>query len=536
MKSNNFLIKSVQKFRYVFKAQSAIPQMKKKLEASNGLIVSRKSKFENKRILLPIIETSHYKFIQLLLIAKALQLRGAKVYVLVCDQSLSICEIRSVQRPGTEICWNCKFNRNKLLPIFGLDTISLRDFITDISDLKAISLVQTIEKDFPSLASCIEDSVIRHYYGNLELDTAKLESIRKKHLITAIKTWVAAERIHSLYDINLVLGYMVAYSEFAPYYFYFKHKNVSFKIISSTQFDGNAQIFNWPELYHSDERFVKYVRARGGISLAKHEQQLLFEFINKRKNGNDPVLTELGIAKKKQGNLSSFGIKIEKTKKNIFLFSNVYWDVGMSDVNSIFSSISEWVFHSIRLLAGHEDVHLYVRCHPAEKLGFVNGQKGIRELILDEFPVLPSNLTIISSDNKVSSYDLYPYIDLGLVYNGTIGLEMLLEGIPIISAGKAPYSFLKSVSNATTISEYDSFISNQASLKKIDKNEVELFAYFYLLKTSIPWTLTEKSYPADLFTPFVFNSVKDLMPDGDVYINHICECLVDETLSPENWN
>lgn len=527
--------KIIDKYTYLYKLGLTISQMREKLNFNELVKVTKHSKFENRRVLLPLIETSHYKFIQLLLIAKSLQLRGAEVYVLVCDQALSICEIRSVQRSDSDVCWNCKINRKKLLPIFGLKTISLSDYINDISDSKAISLIGLIENEFPSFHLCVEDSVIRHYYGNIETDKQRVDQVRLKHQITAIKTWVAASLIYNTLEINLVLGYMIAYSEFAPFYSLCKKKNVPFKIISSTQFDGKAQIFNWPDLYHSDGRFIKYIKTRDGRKLDQNENQLLLDFINKRKNGNDPVLNELGIAKKKDNTLSQFGIEIDKNKKNIFLFSNVFWDIGMSDLNNIFTSITEWVFHSVRLLANKENCHLYIRCHPAEKLSYVNGQKGVMDLILREFPNLPSNVTIISSENKVSSYDLYPYIDLGLIYNGTIGLEMLLEGIPIVAAGKAPYSFLKSVLNPSTIKEFDTFVLSERHENIIDIDEVKLFAYFYFIKTSIPWTLTEKAYPANLLAPFEFDSIENLMPGGNVFLDHICECLVDEELSPENW-
>mgnify|MGYP003326957726 CR=1 FL=1 len=113
---------------------------------------------------------------------------------------------------------------------------------------------------------------------------------------------------------------------------------------------------------------------------------------------------------------------------------------------------------------------------------------------------------------------------------------MLLDGIPLVIAGEAPYSFLNSVSKPNSKEEYDNVLKNKILDVSISKKEVEMFAYFYLLKTSIPWNLTEKSYAADILAPFQFSSVKELTSEGNKYLDHLCNCLVDDNISPENWN
>lgn len=524
-----------EKFKYKLGVNSLVLDFKKKLKFNKK--IAPKSKFKNKRVLLPLIETSHYKSIQLLLIAKALEIRGATVYVLVCDQALSACEIRSVQRDNKDTCWKCKYNRKKLLPHFGLKIISLSELTSDISESYALQQLSRVEDEFPSLHSCVEDSVIRHFYGNVPIDKKLVEPVRKRHLITAIKSWFVSKKLHKNYKINLVLGYMIAYSEFVPYHHYFRDKKIPFKIISSTQFDGKAQLFNWPELHHSNKRFSKFINSRlGNKKLNNNERKELESFLKTRKINKDPVLNELGISKSNDADLSKFGIRIDKSKRNIFLFSNVFWDVGMSDMNSIFPSIPDWVYSSVKIISKLKDSHLYIRCHPAEKLTYINGQKGIKELIRDKFPVLPPNVTIIPSENEVSSYNLFPYIDLALVYNGTIGVELLLDEIPIVISGLAPYSFLDSICKPKNIVEYEKSLKSENLDITISRNEIEMFAYFYLIKCSIPWNLTEKSFSADILAPLEFNSSEELMPIGDKYLDHLCNCLVDDNISPENWN
>ena len=83
--------------------------------------------FSAKKILLPIIETNHYQHFQLLIFAKALEIRGAKVKILICGQTLEGCEVKSVKMENTsDPCMKCRFNENNILPLFNFDVIRLK--------------------------------------------------------------------------------------------------------------------------------------------------------------------------------------------------------------------------------------------------------------------------------------------------------------------------------------------------------------------------------------------------------------------------
>jgi hypothetical protein len=67
-------------------------------------------------------------------------------------------------------------------------------------------------------------------------------------------------------------------------------------------------------------------------------------------------------------------------------------------------------------------------------------------------------------------------------------------------------------------------------------SELELYAYFYFVKTLIPWTLTKQAY-ADEFNGFDFASISDLNFGKDKYLDHIINCIVfPETTCFENWD
>lgn len=89
------------------------------------------------RILVAAIETSHYNFFHHLILAKALQIRGASVRVLVCGEYIDGCEIKSVRNENTsDPCWSCRFSVRNIVGLFGLEVVSLPDYITEASTLR----------------------------------------------------------------------------------------------------------------------------------------------------------------------------------------------------------------------------------------------------------------------------------------------------------------------------------------------------------------------------------------------------------------
>lgn len=80
--------------------------------------------------------------------------------------------------------------------------------------------------------------------------------------------------------------------------------------------------------------------------------------------------------------------------------------------------------------------------------------KGVSDFINEKFPKLPANITIIFPEMKILTYDLFEHIDVGVVYNGTLGLEMLFAEIPVVSCGKPPYGGINLVSEPDTEESY----------------------------------------------------------------------------------
>ena len=498
-----------------------------------------------KRILIPLIETSHYQYLQILIIAKSLQLRGADVKVLVCDGSLDACEIKSIKNiHNTNPCFKCKFNVKNILPLYNLEIIKLKDFNINqdkiIYNKKINNSNENIETNLfqngIDLTQSIEDSVIRYYYGNLPSDINEIDKIKIKHSQTANLMLNIANTIDKIWHPDIVLNGMYCYSSWEPFYKYYFNFGDRFKSLSITAFDFNKIVYNSFELYTTSKRYLKYLNARKTINLFKFEEEILDHFINERFKGR----TEIFIKEKYYDNsinndkLLSL-LKINPNTKNIFIFSNIHWDIGLSECSDLYPDVISWVLDTINLCKGLNGVHLYIKPHPGEVFDSSSSMKSMSQIIEDKFPNLPNNITIILPEWKIKTYDLFNFIDLGIIFNGTIGLEMMLSGIPVVSTGKTSHYGLELSHEPSSKEEYLKLILNLNRNTKIDIKKVRMFAYFYFIRTLLPFDLTQKVYADDFKNGYTFNNLSDLEVGKNKSLDHLCSCILNNEIVPEIW-
>jgi len=506
-----------------------------------GVFLKRVEKATN-RILVPLIETSHYQFHQVLLVAKSLQLRGADVKVILCDSRLPGCEVRSIRNINSDPCMNCRVNAKSLVPTYGLETVTLKDLIDDDILNQCEPIAAEVSQNYPvkyvfkgvNIIPMTNDSVTRYYYGAVPYASAnELKLVRKRFLLSAMIGVEAALKIEAEWSPTIVFSNLNVYADWSPYHLIQKGLNKSVSTISITPFNYHSVILNVAELYETQSRYKRWMDARSGTVLSDWERKILSSQMKERTSGSLEAFKSYGFFNP-TAQLTTF-LTIDKKKRNIFLFSNIYWDVGVSDSARLFPDVITWVLDTIHLLSDSNDVCLYIKPHPAEVYDSSSSLKGVKNFIAERFPILPPNVIIIEPEWKVNTYELFPYIDVGVVYNGTLGLEMMLAGIPTVVTGKAPYSEIGIANEPIDIGHYRDVLLGNANLMMPHKNITELFAYFYFSKTCIPWDITRRAYSDD-FSGFTFSSLDDIQPGRHEMLDHICNCILDpDNHLPEAW-
>lgn len=542
----SFFIK--RKYTYIFSKLFLIPKLKKQLSNNKNFFKINNSK--KGRILIPLIETSHNQYHQLLIIGKALELRGFEVQILVCNGYLKACEIKSIKNVRDKnVCWNCKFNLKNIIPVYGIKTLQLQDFISnqqldlwdkwlnkdkyDFENLKEILPFKISKRKFNNI---IHDSIVRYFYGNVPSD----KSVYKKLLVDSTLTFLIssflAKEIDKKWKPNIVLSNMFVYSAWAPMFEYFNRKGKRYKTITTTQFNLDTINLDAYNLYPSDNRYHKFKSSLKNSELNKVQNKELDEFLNNRFSGMNKVAVEDGYFKNVDLESLKEKINFDITKRNVFLFSNIYWDIGMSEMNFLYGDVLTWVRKTIKLLANSDSVNLYIKTHPAEYFDKSKTLKGVAEIIREDFgDELPKNLFFIEPLMQIKPYDLFPLIDLGIIYSGTLGLEMLLNKIPVVSTGITPYLNQGFASEPLEENEYYLILKGEKDAVRPSIKEVRKFAYFYFIKSCIPWDINKQKYGA-FFDGFKFKNLNDLSEGKNKLLDHICSCIIDEEQNIiENW-
>jgi hypothetical protein len=178
----------------------------------------------------------------------------------------------------------------------------------------------------------------------------------------------------------------------------------------------------------------------------------------------------------------------------VLLATNVLGDSLTLGRNLICPSMSDWITRTVQFFAGRPDIQFVIRIHPGEQLA--HGPSMLK-VIQAALPELSAHIHVVKPDEKVNTYDLIELASLGLVYTTTTGLEMALQGIPVIAAGETHYRNAGFCLAPNTWQEYIELLeSSLADLpaRRLTVEQVDLawnyaYRFFFEFPQPFPWRL-----------------------------------------------
>ena len=177
----------------------------------------------------------------------------------------------------------------------------------------------------------------------------------------------------------------------------------------------------------------------------------------------------------------------------IFLLAtNVLGDSLTLGRNNFASSMAAWIAETVRFLAGKPEVQLVMRVHPGERL--THGRSMV-DVVNEALPSIPEHIHIIGPMEKVNTYDLMDIASLGLVYTTTTGMEMSMNGIPVIACGETHYAKRGFTLEPQDWGEYYDMLEN--AIKKprgLSQPQIEsaweyAYRFFFEYPLPFPWRL-----------------------------------------------
>jgi len=363
---------------------------------------------------------------------------------------------------------------------------------TFISDL--LSGVDTDSIDISEYNEIIESaakSSCRRYSSNPSFwDDYKNQNYYKMSYENGVIFALVALVLQAKYPIKKLITSHAIYSCWAVLFEVLKKSDVPVLMYSELIYRGQYAIFSdqpVQNLSHGEE--WGNILGGAGATMEECNRQQMVEFYQKRINYE-------GYEHKyyfQKNELLSKEVARDSNTVVFGMFPNIVWDGDIEEWHIIFDGILDWVQKTILLIKDTKNI-LVIRCHPAEAKLLGHSPK-LEDILRAAIPNLDSmgNIVIISSDTRLDVYGfIQDQIDIGLVYDGILGMEMAFMGKPVISAGSGRYAGSYFSEEPQSLTEYTEMMLHPKSVieRAIAERSVRLER---LLRFSW-WYLHEKTY------------------------------------------
>ena len=369
-----------------------------------------------------------------LLLAQALERRGAAPALLVCDlPELPICSERLINSTAQQRCAGCLDVKRELLAISGAAWRGVSSLVPGSATTRATAIADSIapheidgyvERGFP-IGQWLHVSACHFLRCDARGEAPEKVATRRRLLATAI---VGVEAVECWLD------------EVCP---------------EAVLVQGGA---------HTLQRITRELAAARGIPVISRElgkggwDRQIFAL---NRDCMSPDLDEawsaaralsLSAAEEAEvdalsGNLAAdtyrpsantaplADLTIDRTRRVAVAFTNVTWDLATAGRDVAFTGVFDWLTETMRELARHPEVQFIVRAHPAE--ASVMTRERVLDRIAAEWPA-HHNLTVIAPEHPIAARELIDRADLVLAYNSTVGLEAAMHGRTVLLCG-APH-------------------------------------------------------------------------------------------------
>ena len=127
-------------------------------------------------------------------------------------------------------------------------------------------------------------------------------------------------------------------------------------------------------------------------------------------------------------------------EKIVILFPNLSWDCNISQKNTIFNNMEEWILETLKYCE-EKNYLLIIREHPQSEKAY-SVKSSVMSLMesIKSFSMKSNNLFFINGLEKVNSYKLAAKVaDCSVIYSGTLIQELSFLKQKVIAVGKSPY-------------------------------------------------------------------------------------------------
>jgi hypothetical protein len=407
------------------------------------------------------------------ILGKAFERRGYQPLFVICDVPPTLSNITY----ANDKWYNSMFEyqtyvTKKVLKNFNCDFINLSDYIGGDKDIEEIDLQNIDTDDYKQIdLNDLSKGSTRKALKKYSLSGTDAKEFRKKFVRGGIILVDAFEEIIDSYDIISVISHDDKYNL----------GGIPLRVANNKGVNAYSSMLGWVNgslviSKISDGDSLPHFEQTSTINMFLDEplnpmqDKKVDRAMKNRANDTDEVRAQFSAN-------SSRSTPVSDDNFSIGMFTNLIWDANLETHGGAFSDPFSWISKSIEIVSQSEDIEMIIKTHPAEKVKGTN--QSVSKWISDKYPELPDNIILLDPTTDIDTYRLMQQLDAGTVYNSTTGIEMVYFGVPVVTAGQAPYQDLKITFDPESRSEYISQIENIKNIKLSDRREIRGRRYLY---------------------------------------------------------
>jgi hypothetical protein len=475
-------------------------------------------------------------------LAVALTLRGAKVHVLLCDESLPACSPWVQQNlagpieeegnhPPGDMCASCfapalDLFQSLSIPIHCYSELVSKEELEQAEGTANSICLQQIA-DFVWNEIAVGEHAIAgaiRFFGNANLEDEKdADTVIRRYLKAALITMFATQRLLGEGKYTVTCG---SHGIYVPQ-----------GIVSEVARFHNVRVVNWHQAYRQqcvifsegdtyhktlmNEPTSVWANMYWDEKLDRHTM----DYLDSRQYGKQDW-----ISFNRQPEENSLTLLeeagVDFTRPCIGLLTNVAWDAQLHYGPSPFDNMMDWLIQTIRYFAARPELQLIVRVHPAEVKGYIKSRQPAVKQIGQAFPELPANVFVIPPESAISTYDTMMRCNSVIIYATKTGIELAARGMPVIIAGEAWIKNKGFALDASSTEEYFRLLDRLPLTKRISQElttRARMYAFHFFMRRMIPIDFLDDRLRCNI------GHISDLSPGHSVGMDVICDGILNNS-------
>jgi len=474
------------------------------------------------------------------MLAVALTLRGARVHILLCDQSLPACMQATVHQiaateftqtgPLPHLCQSCFSPAYEMYRSLGLPVHRFSDFVT--AEERRSAAQQAADIPYSDIGQYSRDGLaigehtlagaLRFYAsGNFE-NEPQSEAIVRRYFRASLLTVFVVQRLLDTYSFARTCFHHGIY--------------VPQGLVAEVARQKNVPIINWAPAYRK-QRFIFTHHETYHQALLSEPTTLwetlawsddleteLMEYLKSRWYGTRDWIW---FHEKPQEELSLIAneLGIDFSRPCIGMLTNVMWDAQLHYRANAFPNMLDWTLRTIQYFIDRPELQLIIRIHPAEIRGTLPSRQPLLAEIQKAFPKLPKNVFVIAPESQISTYAVMLQCNAVIIYGTKTGVELASSGMPVIVAGEAWIRNKGITFDAKSADDYFRLLGQLPFTTQLSDNltqRARKYAYHFFFQRMIPLKCMA---PTDDWPPYRvgISNLAELQPGYDPGLDLVCE-------------